>query len=270
MTIYSDLEARLYDNRYKPPKPIDKKRINVNTVLRRNGEDLTITYFQTNILTFRPNGTVTIDNGGWETISTKRRINSLIGSKVTIHSMYGKWWVQARQTERFAGTHWHENMEWNHAVYYQFTSGMSFDVDTGILVWNPHTWEPMEYIEGMISRPISHRLGLLEEHVRDCIDNPERLTNEMIDSALKRQEQLKEKFDALVKRMKSEESRVAWQFETTLQATMGALKQAAKNRRVPDPVFCDYAGCETVVNDTLFCGIHDIYSDRGLPGSVTV
>ena len=232
MSIYQDLDAKLHDNRFKPPKPIDKKRLGGNKLLVRAGEDIHLRYHQTNVLTFRPNGTVTLNNGGWDTITTKRAMNDYLGDKLNIWSLGGEWYVDALQTERFSETtHWREEIVWTHPVTYRYVNGIAFDVETGMLVWNPNTWEPMEYVEGMMSRPVLNRLSALESAIEEAVGGRRELDNDFIEECLHRRESVEDTYKAMKQRLEHEVKTIEWRLETTLERTMKAFEKAVEIRR---------------------------------------
>ena len=198
MSTYQELDTKLHDKRHKPPMPISKKKVSGNTWLTRSGEDINVLYHQTNILTFRPNGTVTLVTNGWETVTTKQRMNSFLGKNLGVSSRNGEWWVEARQTETMTDeTHWREELVWTHRCLYPYVDGMSFDVETGLLAWNPHTWEPMEFVSGMVSAPIINRLNALESAMEEALEGRRELSNDFLNECLQRRETLQEQYKAL-------------------------------------------------------------------------
>jgi hypothetical protein len=231
-TRYHELEARLYDRRYKPPRPVDKKKVSSNTYLIRSGEDINIKLYNTNILTFRPNNTVTINTGSWPTYTTKNRMNDFIGPHVQVYSDHGTWRVRARQVEKHQTVHWREEIQWTHTVYYEFYDGMSFDVGNGLLVWNPYQWEPLEYISGMLQAPVVNRLDALEAAIDDAIaDEDKEMTVEFINEVVNRNEMVRRQYDDLRRTMEQEVKTIEWRMETTLARTMSLFSQRADVQR---------------------------------------
>jgi hypothetical protein len=233
MTRYEELDTKLHDRRFKPPKSLDRRKVANNTWLTRNGENITVILYSTPILEFRPNGTVSLNAAGWKTVTTKTRMNSLIGPHLSVHgSGGGSWAVTARQTDTHQAVHWHEEIAWTHTVTYPFYNGMSFDVETGLLVWNPHEWEPLEYMDGMLSGPIINRLTTLEDHITERLEGREAITNDFLQECLVRHESIVTAYSKLRKKLESEVSRVEWRMETTLAAAMQGFKAAAAQRQV--------------------------------------
>ncbi len=66
-----------------------------NTVeMEMENGDRIIRFHNTNIITFRPDGSVTFDTGGWQTFTTKERMNTL--SKFSISQSGGVWYINPR------------------------------------------------------------------------------------------------------------------------------------------------------------------------------
>lgn len=62
-----------------------------NTRLYRRGEDYAIQLHETDVVTFHPNGKVTLNSGGWRTVTTKDRINSF--SPARLFAENGLWYL---------------------------------------------------------------------------------------------------------------------------------------------------------------------------------
>jgi hypothetical protein len=67
-------------------KPIDR-----NTRLMKRGDNVAVRLHRTDIVTFAPNGNVTLNTGGWTTVTTKDRINNT--SPHRVWSERGVWYV---------------------------------------------------------------------------------------------------------------------------------------------------------------------------------
>lgn len=229
MSRYQELEERLYDKRFKPYKLIPEKKVASNTHLLRVGEDISVRLYNTIILTFKPNGTVTINAAGWKTVTTRNRINDLIGPHLGVYSSGGTWHITARQVEKHDTVHWREEIQWTHTVSYEFYDGMSFDVETGLLVWNPYQWQPMEYVKGMLQAPVIARLDALEAAMEEALATAdENMTNDFINEMVTRHEIVNEQFNTLRKEMSSEVSHIEWRMETTLERTMSLFGKRAE------------------------------------------
>jgi len=85
---YRDASERLTRN----GKPIPRRKVTNNTYLeRRDGDRIALRLHAIDVLTFAPDGTVTLDTGGWRTVTTKDRINYLDG--IRVYSDRGRWFV---------------------------------------------------------------------------------------------------------------------------------------------------------------------------------
>ena len=62
-----------------------------NTRLVRDGDGLAIRLHDTNVVTFNPDGSVTLDSGGWRTVTTKARMNEYAPCRVSQDR--GQWYV---------------------------------------------------------------------------------------------------------------------------------------------------------------------------------
>jgi len=72
----------------------EQKKIANNTYLvRRNNGAVAIRLHATDILTFTPDGLVTIRTGGWQTVTTKDRINQY--TSVGLYQKAGVWYYRS-------------------------------------------------------------------------------------------------------------------------------------------------------------------------------
>lgn len=232
MTTYQELDKQLHDKRYKPPQPMKRRKVANNTWLERHGEEIGVVFHSTTILVFRPNGTVTMRNGGWDTVTTKYRLNTFLGKNLSVVSMHGRWMIEARQTEKLnQGVHWRSDSTetvWTHSVMYPFYDGISFDAESGLLVWNPYGWTPMEYVDGMFTAEFANRLAALENALEEAVDGDRPLTNEFIDECLQRRESVEKRFKEIKVKLDREVRGLEWRMQTTLERTMRAFQKSAE------------------------------------------
>lgn len=81
------------------------KPIGNNTRVVHSGDaDLAIRLHQTDVVTFHVNGTITLDTGGWRTVTTKDRINGALPNGLRVYSDRGTWYLgkMGLGTERVA------------------------------------------------------------------------------------------------------------------------------------------------------------------------
>lgn len=68
------------------------KKLKLGTILRQEGTDFVISYHNTDVVTMHEDGTYTLRNGGWQTNTTKARINEY--SPARVFADKGLWYVQ--------------------------------------------------------------------------------------------------------------------------------------------------------------------------------
>jgi len=56
--------------------------------------DRVIRLHETDIMTFHKDGTVTLNSGGYRTVTTKRRMNQLLPNGIGVIQRAGEWYVQ--------------------------------------------------------------------------------------------------------------------------------------------------------------------------------
>jgi len=76
------------------------RKIGNNTYLKRRGEDIAIKYHKTDIITFHPDKGVTVNVGGWKTITTKQRLNDYL-ENVYISQKNNVWYVSANNGDEY-------------------------------------------------------------------------------------------------------------------------------------------------------------------------
>ena len=79
------------DGRNKTDRPIEN-----NTRVVRRDDDYAIKLHDTDVVTFHRDGSVTLDSGGWLTVTTKDRMNGFLGDRGYVYSKRGKWFVSSR------------------------------------------------------------------------------------------------------------------------------------------------------------------------------
>lgn len=76
----------------------DGKPLGRNTRLFKKGEDFVIQFHRTNVVTIHADGTYTLNSGGWQTSTTKERINEF--SPVRIYQKSFAWYVMPAYNPR--------------------------------------------------------------------------------------------------------------------------------------------------------------------------
>jgi hypothetical protein len=128
MQSYTDADAQL-TGRCK-----DRRKIANNTWLeRRDDETIAVRLHQTDVVTYRADGSITLDTGGWFTVTTKDRMNRF--SPFGVHSVRGEWYVM------------HRNPDYNpEATRAHNGSAGAYWLDKEIpyrdgMTWDGHRWE---------------------------------------------------------------------------------------------------------------------------------
>lgn len=120
MQSYTEADAQL-TGRCK-----ERRKIANNTWLERRGDDaIAVRLHQTDVVTYRADGSITLDTGGWFTVTTKERMNRF--TPFGISSRRGEWQVALRNPlyrPHFEGDY-KLNPYWLEPVPYR--DGMTFD-----------------------------------------------------------------------------------------------------------------------------------------------
>ena len=93
--------------------PKEDRPLENNTRLVRRGTNIAVRLWATDVVTYHPDGSVTLDSGGWLTVTTKARINAYLPFSgkpfgINVWSDRGRWFVNrydpdAGEWVRFAG-----------------------------------------------------------------------------------------------------------------------------------------------------------------------
>jgi hypothetical protein len=75
-----------------------RRKLDNNTYLEQSGEDYAIRLHSTNVVTHHTDGSVTLNSGGWRTVTTKDRMNKF-QSLARVYSERGVWIVSANGRE---------------------------------------------------------------------------------------------------------------------------------------------------------------------------
>ena len=71
------------------------KKIDRNTYLiKRDDETIVVRLHQTDIISFKKNGTIILDSGGWRTVTTKDRMNKFLPDNYGIMQEKGIWYIK--------------------------------------------------------------------------------------------------------------------------------------------------------------------------------
>ncbi len=73
----------------------ESRRIGNNTYLqRRPGGEIAVRLHRTDIVTYRPDGSVILDSGGWRTVTTKARINQYMPAECSLYQRDWEWYLE--------------------------------------------------------------------------------------------------------------------------------------------------------------------------------
>ncbi len=87
MTTYADLDAKLTG------RCSQSRKVANNTYAERRGDDIAIRLHATDVVTFHRDGTITLNTGGWVTVTTKARINDYLPGGLALRSVKGRWYL---------------------------------------------------------------------------------------------------------------------------------------------------------------------------------
>lgn len=82
----------------------DRKRIDSNTWAVRRADAIDVVYHRTPVVTHAADGAVVYRDGGWQTVTTKRRLNDWGADHVSVYQENFVWYVVDREhdtRERF-------------------------------------------------------------------------------------------------------------------------------------------------------------------------
>lgn len=117
------------------------RAIATNTTLaREDNDDITVTLHWTKVLTFHPNNTVTLDMNGWNTVTTRARLNLFAPDGDITFSVYTKQYAPRLTTRRKAYKIYHgaRVTDWGDVIFDgPFVDGMTIDLGSGQLVRAP-------------------------------------------------------------------------------------------------------------------------------------
>lgn len=95
---YEEATRYLDGGRDKNSRPVAS-----NTRIERRDDDVAIRLHATDVAVIHPDNSITLDSGGWLTVTTKDRMNAALGSRpVKIGSDRGVWYIYNRNWEKSA------------------------------------------------------------------------------------------------------------------------------------------------------------------------
>jgi len=90
MVTYAEIDAQLQGRNRESRKYAN------NTYWQRRGENIALKLHNTDIVTLYPNGDMSLNTGGWYTITTKERINRVLPRVFSLYQDKGRWFLRNR------------------------------------------------------------------------------------------------------------------------------------------------------------------------------
>jgi len=90
MVTYAEIDAQLQGRNRESRKYAN------NTYWQRRGENIALKLHNTDIVTLYPTGDMSLNTGGWYTLTTKERINRVLPRVFYLHQEKGRWFVVNR------------------------------------------------------------------------------------------------------------------------------------------------------------------------------
>lgn len=95
LDTFAALDARLMRN----DKPVPSRKLANNTYAqRRDADTIAIRLHATDVVTHHRDGRIVLDSGGWNTVTTKQRMNAFTPQMIQVHSIKGRWFVTHRSS----------------------------------------------------------------------------------------------------------------------------------------------------------------------------
>lgn len=121
----------------------DTKKIANNTYLIRDNDQIHVQLHGTYVITFHSDGAVETHTGGWETVTTKDRINSYIDN-FSIFSLKGNWCIRDLRTN----------------IDYEYQSG-ELETSTGEILLTPVIVSVLSEISGQSLTSLEQAAGYI-------------------------------------------------------------------------------------------------------------
>lgn len=220
---YRTLEEELYHK--GNGNIMDKRKVGNNTWLLRDAERVHVRLHNTNILTYTADNRVILNSGGWETVTTKDRMNSFLGWG-TIQSERSVWYVHARFWLSPRGIH-------DRGRYVEarvpFSSFMALDVRTHELVEHPDA-QFIDINNSLVMREASDLSSLISVHSQLLERKVEdgSLTRDDLSTAARILERYQDEHRQVLSRVKSLESSLSWAASRLEDVLEQAMKHHAE------------------------------------------
>lgn len=101
MSTFTDLQSKCISR----GKPAASRKIANNTLVVSGGDSYAVRLHNTDVVTAYPDGSLSLNTGGWYSVTTKERINRYLPTGITLGSERGEWRLR-HTTYRKVGTEW--------------------------------------------------------------------------------------------------------------------------------------------------------------------
>jgi hypothetical protein len=225
---YQSLEQELYHKGHGGW--MQQRKLGNNTWLVRQDERIAVKLHQTYILTYTPDNRIILNSGGWETVTTKDRMNKMLGWG-TITSIHGDWHVSVR--------FWIPSDSYGRGRFVEalvpFWSGMALNARTHEVADHPDA-QFVDINQSLVMREASDLSRLLSVHCRMLEEKIEdkSLTNDDLKSALRILDRYRDEQSGIKQRMTSLESSMSWAMSRLEDVLEQGMKLHAAQREVSD------------------------------------
>jgi hypothetical protein len=130
--------------------------IDNNTTLHKCSDGaIAVRLYQTDVVTFWPDGEIKLDSGGYRTVATKERINEYAPAACHITQCNGRWYLGNVGTN--GGQHFYDGL-----IYHPENNGFNFN-----LKWNPPVpGEDALFYQSHGEEPIADTIARLQKPLR--------------------------------------------------------------------------------------------------------
>jgi len=109
MRCYSDFERWLAQGKTKRSRIT--RKYNYRIRIREQDGDIGVELYNTTVLTFHPDGSITLDNGNWTSASTRNVMNWFLPYPVMVFIADGMWGIRLE-----SGSSWHDDLVYHNPV----------------------------------------------------------------------------------------------------------------------------------------------------------
>lgn len=130
-----------------------ERKVANNTYVVARENAVSVRLHNTDVVTFHRDGTITLNSGGWRTVTTKARINDALGRTGYVSQDKSVWHYLPH------GIGWQDKAEW-----VPFSDGMTVDGTTGKVLSGMEAGKAREILSGKLDK-------LLRKYVKGFVDH---------------------------------------------------------------------------------------------------